>query len=112
MILLKNNKLVYIDTSEDDKSHIIATKSLEELSKSFYKEYLDKDIEYTLGTPIFPDVARSYIFKMTKSPYKDGSGIGTSFNGTYATKGEAINDILKAGFKVYKDGVEILLLED
>lgn len=108
MILLQNNKLVYVDTSEDIKSTITAVKSLEELNKEKHSHYHVKDVEYTLGFTEYFDAERKYLFKMTKSPYKDDSGIGYGFNGAHQTKGQAISKMLEDGFRVYQDGVEIL----
>ena len=109
MLLLQNNKLIYVDTSEDIKSTITAVKSLEELNKEKYGYLYIKDVEYTLGSPRYPDAERKYLFKMTKSPYKDDSGIGDGFNGAHQTKGQAISKMLEDGFRVYQDGIEILL---
>ena len=107
MILLKDNKLIYVDTSEDTVSTIIAVKSLEELNKEKHNSFYTKDIEYTLGSPRYPDAERIYLFRMSKSPYKDDSGIGDGFNGAHQTKGQAISKMLEDGFRVYQDGIEI-----
>ena len=107
MILLKDNKLIYVDTSEDTESTIIAVKSLEELKKEKHNSFYTKDVEYTLGLPRYPDAERMYLFKMTKSPYKDDSGSGDGFTGAHQTKGQAISKMLEDGFRVYQDGVEI-----
>ena len=107
MLILQNNKLVYVDMSEDTKSTIIAVKSLEELKKEKHNPFYTKDVEYTLGLPRYPDAERMYLFKMTKSPYKDDSGIGDGFNGAHQTKGQAISKMLEDGFRVYQDEVEI-----
>ena len=107
MLLLKNNKLVYVDMSEDTKSTIIAVKSLEELKKEKHNSFYTKDVEYTLGSPRYPVAEGVYLFKMTKSPYNDDSGIGDGYNGVHQTKGQAISITLEDGFRVYQDEVEI-----
>lgn len=107
MLLLQNNKLVYVDMFEDTKSTIIAVKSLDELKNEDTSSYHVKDIEYTLGLPKYPVAEGIYLFKMTKSPYNDGSGIGNGYNGVHQTKGEAISKMLEDGFRVYQNGIEI-----
>lgn len=108
MLLLQDNQLVYVDMSEDTKSTIIAVKSLDELKNENTRSYYVKDVEYTLGLPKYPDAERIYLFKMTKSPYRDDSGIGDGYNGAHQTKGQAISKMLEDGFRVYQNGVEIL----
>ena len=106
MVLLQNNKLVQIDTREDSYSTVTAVKSLEALKKDNPISYHDKPVEYTLT---YNKGSNTYLFKMTKSPFKDDSEIGNGYNGHYFTKGYAILAMINAGFRVYQDEVEVIL---
>lgn len=115
MLLLKQGKIVQVDTSESGLSNdpIIAIRTLEEYNKQHpQKHYRVGDEEYTLGYSKYPDGGKIHLFKMSKSPYFDNSGIGDGFgfNGAHESKGEAIARMQQEGFKVYQGGVEILPL--
>lgn len=111
MLLLKQGQLVSIDTSEERtlNAPIIAIRTLEEYNTEHpRKDYRIDDEEYTLGYSKYPDGGKIHLFKMTKSPYNDGSGIGNGFNGAHETIGEAIARMQQDGFRVYQGDVEIL----
>ena len=112
MVLLQNNKLVQLDTREDSFSTIIAVKSLEVLKEDNTTTFHVKSVEYTLTIIKKYDENKQYLFVMTKSPFKDDSGIGNGYKSTYFTKGNAILDMINDGFRVYQNGIEILPLED
>ena len=110
MLLLKQGKIVQVDTSESGLSNnpIIAVRTLKEYNTPHPNSRHIGDEEYTLGYSKYLDGGKIHLFKMSKSPYSDNSGIGDGFNGAHETKGEAIARMQQDGFKVYQGGVEIL----
>lgn len=111
MLILRDNKLINIDISEDKtNTSIIARKSLETLITEHHKRFNGKykhnfidEQEYTLS---YSRDDKEYIFRCTKSEYGDKSSLGYG-HGIYRTKGEAIQDMLNDGFTVFNGDIQI-----
>lgn len=108
--ILKDNKLVVVSLEEDDNKNIIAIKSLETLKKEPYHEKAVKDEIYKLKwvdhSRSFSENPKHFCFSRTQSPWLDDSGLGNG-HGVYLTKGDAIADMLKDGYTVFNDYMEI-----
>lgn len=108
--ILKDNKLVVVSLEEDENKGIIATKSLETLKKEPYHEKVVKDEIYKLkwvdNSRSFSNNPNHFCFQVIQSSWFDNSGLGNG-HGVYLTKGDAIADMLKYGYTVFNDGIEI-----
>jgi hypothetical protein len=114
MTLLRDNKLITVDTSEDKDNTIIAIKSLDYLLAN--EKYHDKAVSdkiYTLrweeNNRTFTSAPDHYIFRCSQSCWADGSGMNGGYTGMQLTKGDAIKLMLKDGFRVYNGDIEITL---
>ncbi len=110
MYLLKDNKIINVDTSEDrSQPAITAIKTVEQLKEEHARinmsDAIKKDQIYTLNW--IDDYGKGeFCFKMTQSPYDDNSGLKNG-HGVHRTKGRAIMNMLENGFRVFNGDVEI-----
>ena len=112
MILIRDNKLVRIDTSEVslDKSNFIAKKTLEMLKEEYSKgTYFKTLCESVVRDEIYKMICQDdgkYNFICIQSCWKDDSSLKT-FITQGKTKGELILATINYGYKVFNGDVEI-----
>lgn len=105
MLLLRNKRLVIVDTSEDslEDNEILAIKKPN--PKARVKEV--KDTIYKLMPLVNTNSIRcEYNFYMIQSPYEDNSGIGEGYN-PQETKGACIQHMLHDDFIITINGVNM-----
>ena len=118
MYLLRNNKIEIISLKEDKSDeiqgiHAIKTLAdLEEENKKLYGDkplptyYVkDKKAKLIYYTPKHGGQS-GWMFETTQSEFNDDSGLGHG-NGIWESKGAAIAQQLKSGYKVFNGGIEI-----
>lgn len=116
MLILKDNKLQWIDVSEDAsdketgiyaiKTVDILLKEQEELNKN---SFMKSTITYSkdkISKLAYSHKFGGWIFTVTQSEFSDDSGLGSG-NGIHETKGVAISAQLKSGYKVFNGNIEI-----
>ncbi len=106
MYLLRDNKIIIVDVSEDAINNIKSIKTVEELKKEYNSSSIVKDKISTLT--YYRGNKSGWVFEITQSQFTDDSGIGHG-NGIHETKGDAIMVQLRSGYKVYINDKEITL---
>lgn len=99
MILFKDNKLMAINTCEDDYSSLKFIR-LKDYSEHYTHDEIRKIIVHSEGVH-----HGMYNLIIVQSPYSDGSGY--KYYNTYNTIGELIYDVTKDGFRVFNGDIEI-----
>lgn len=95
MLLFRDNKIISIDDTEDDKSNIIAIE--EKNTDSMIRDRIYKLFSESEG----------YIFRVTQSPYADDSGLNGGIDGYHRTIASAILGAITYKKKVFNGNVEI-----
>ena len=106
--ILQDNSLKKILVKEQKTDEVLAIKSLEQLkSESSFDGYVNKKV-YKLITHHWDGFIDGYAFnwECIESEFKDKSSLKSRYS-TFETKGSAIQRMLKDGFTVLIDGVEL-----
>ena len=105
MLLLRNNKIVNIDVSEDmfKDNDFKAIRTLEML-KADGNRHASKDEIYEMCV----DSSGNFNFKCIQSCYSDDSSLGKYIT-SRATKGELVHSTIGYGYKVFNGEIEITL---
>lgn len=109
MLLLKNNKIINVDISEDVTNEVLAIRSFDILSNKdskYYNSHAVREVVYRLIMHNDSVDYGKYNFRVVKSQYNDNSSLGNYYR-VFDTKGEAISRMLEDGFIVTIDGIEI-----
>lgn len=102
MILLKNDRIVNVDTSEDTLRSMTIVKSLEQLKKEHPNStYHVQDCVGTIKCRYGENMSCCYYGMREQSEYNDGSGMDTGIVGGHPTKGEFILACWKYNYRVF-----------
>ena len=115
MILLKDGKLVSIDTREDNNVEIIAVKTADILKQEehFHADKIVRDKIYKMTYDIHKN---KYIFMLSQTPYGEDPesrsyGVGVTGAGFFNTKGEAISKMLETNSIWNKNQYDIYFIK-
>jgi len=108
MLLLRNNKLFRINTSEDliRDNDFKAIKTLEML-KAENNRHAIRDTVYVMVSDTDSKDRETYNFRRIQSPYSDNSGLNQGLVGSCETRGKAVYEAIRYGYKVYNGDIEI-----
>lgn len=104
--ILQDFSIKKIIVSEQLTTEVLAIKSVEELQKKS-PLYVNR-VVYRLITHPHDKFSQGYAYnwEVIESPFTDKSSLGSKYS-TSETKGEAILRMLKDGFEVIVDGVQM-----
>lgn len=102
MLILRDNKVINLDTSEDTLKDLIIVKSLEELQRECNFHGHVQDCVGTIKWK-YPDHGEvPYYYGMrTQSEFSDGEGMDSGLVGAAPTKGEFIYNAWKYHYRVF-----------
>lgn len=107
MYLLKDNKLIHIETREDSMKDITILITLEQLQED-HEEKFGRKNEHYIGDKVYTLFAEhgdrfGYCFRVTQSEYKDKSNMNNGL-GFHDTIGDAIKSAMHKGLIVLREG--------
>lgn len=102
MLLLQDNKLVTVDTSEDS-GVITCIKTKEQLNESSNYAVKSEIRQLIMHSERGYSDYGKYNWKVTQSSYSDDSSLNNYYR-TFDTKGQAISKILEDGYELRIDG--------